>query len=294
MGIYDRDYYRREGPGFFSVFSNGGVVRSLLLINIAVFVFQLLLPQITRYFWLDAQDIIRGEVWRLLTYAFLHDPSYLLHIVFNMLFLWWFGREMEDRYGSKEFLAFYLVSALIGGLAYFGWQLAKGDNSPALGASGAITAVLVLFAFHNPQRVIYIWFVLPIPIWLLVVLQVALDSFVFLGNFRTETAVTCHLGGALFGFLYYKRQWRLLDLWSSFRDLRPRRARPRLRIYREESDTQPVPVSAPPDRADIDEQLEAKLDVVLEKVARTGQNSLTEGERDILLRASEVYKKRRT
>ena len=68
--------------------------------------------------------------------------------------------------------------------------------------------------------------------------------------------------------------------------------RPRLHVYRDEP-RQPVPVAAPPS-GDVDEQLEAKLDAVLEKVARTGKDSLTDNEKQILMRASEIYKKRRS
>ena len=87
--------------------------------------------------------------------------------------------------------------------------------------------------------------------------------------------------------------WRLMSLWPGLRSWQRQRSRPRLRVYREEEAPQAAPVAAPPPDMDV-EQLEAKLDAVLEKVARQGRDSLTEGERQILLRASEVYKKRRT
>jgi len=64
---------------------------------------------------LDAPKVMDGQIWRLLTYAFLHDTQIPLHIIFNMLFLWWFGSDVEDLYGSKEFLAVYLVGAVLGG-----------------------------------------------------------------------------------------------------------------------------------------------------------------------------------
>jgi hypothetical protein len=77
---------------------------------------------------------------------------------------------------------------------------------------------------------------------------------------------------------------------------RDRKARSRFRVYeeREERPRTPVAVAAPPERGDVDEQLEAKLDAVLQKVSQHGKESLTESEREILLRASEIYKKRRS
>jgi hypothetical protein len=122
--------------------------------------------------------------------------------------------------------------------------------------------------------------------------QVVQDAFIFLSKQKTNTAVAVHLAGAFFAFAYYKRHWRVLNWWGQLRSFFQQRARPRLRIYREEP-RRPAPVAAPLD-ADEDDQLEAKLDAVLAKVARFGQGSLTDSERQILLRASEVYKKRRT
>src|SRR5262249_10051649 len=149
MGIYDREYYRKEGPSFLDSFTTRGqVCKWLVLVNIAVWVLQLLsrqrvpllgerfLPAIwmegpfTSALILDAAKVFDGQVWRLVTYAFLHDPGvasspggFYWHIIFNMWFLWLFGGYVEERYGSKEFLAFYLLAALAGGITYtLGWK----------------------------------------------------------------------------------------------------------------------------------------------------------------------------
>jgi membrane associated rhomboid family serine protease len=304
MGIYDREYYRRDGPSLLAYFSDrGAVCKWLILINVVVFVLQLLtrnlgvpdgragLGAFTEAFYLQPDKVLHGQVWRLVTYAFLHDPYSLFHIVFNMLFLWWFGSELEGLYGSKEFLAFYLAGVLAGGLAYLAYALSAGAG-PCLGASGAVTAVMVLYALHFPRRVIYIWFVLPIPIWVFVGFQVLMDTLQWVGNVQTGVAVTAHLGGAAFGFMYYIGGWRLASLWQGLGNWRRQRARPRLRVYRDDEEQRmpvPVPSASSPD---VDEHLEAKLDAVLEKVARQGRDSLTESERQILYRASEIYRRR--
>lgn len=293
MGIYDREYYRREGPSYLA---SGQVCSWLLGINIVVFVLQLAVPDVTRFFILDPEEVLHGQIWRLLSYAFLHDPTTWQHIFFNMLFLWWFGSDMESLYGSKEFLAFYLVAATLGGVAYTAFDALTGQYSLCLGASGAVTAVLVLYAFHFPHQIIYIFLVLPVPIWLFVAFQVAQDTFLFLSQTRTTTAVTVHLAGAAFAAIYRKQHWHLTSLLGSMRSFRWRASRSRLRVYRPETEAEgePVSVSAPTHGRELDEHLEAKLDAVLEKVARSGQSSLTESERQILLRASEIYKKKRT
>src|SRR5262245_3473684 len=113
MGIYDRDYYRKEGPSFLtSITDRGKVCKWLILINVVCFVVQLLTRQrvgiedpdfpgeswFTNALLLDVTRVLHGEIWRLLTYAFLHSEDGLLHIVFNMAFLWWFGSDVEDLY----------------------------------------------------------------------------------------------------------------------------------------------------------------------------------------------------
>src|SRR5262249_7598556 len=103
-------------------------------------------------------------------------------------------------------------------------------------------------------------------------------------------AFAVHLGGALFGFLYYKFQFRVLNWWPSRMSMRPHRhGRPRLRVFRE-PDTEDAAVASP---SGADEGLEAQLDTVLEKVDRFGRSSLTDREHQVLLKASEVYKQRR-
>src|SRR5260370_3656025 len=132
---------------------------------------------------------------------FLHDVSSPGHIIFNMLFLWWFGSDVEDLYGPREFLTFYLTAALAGGVAFVtANQAGLTTASQALGASGAVTAVLLLCAMHYPTRVIYVWFFLPIPIWLFVLFQVAQDTFVLVGQFNTAGAVSAHFRRSASGF----------------------------------------------------------------------------------------------
>jgi membrane associated rhomboid family serine protease len=312
MGIYDRDYYRREGYSFLgSLNERGAVCTWLILINVACYVIQLLTlnPErgtsgpFTDCLILDAQSVFSGQVWRLVTYAFLHSPGDIWHIVFNMLFLFMFGRDVEDLYGPREFLAIYLVSAFVGGVVYVLAPLfGLGASLPCLGASGAVTAILVLCAFHFPTRVIYLFFFLPVPIWLFVVFEVAQDAYKFFGRAQSGTAVAAHLGGAAFGFLYYKRHWHLMSSLPnlSLSAWRKRRAQPRLRVYRELDEERPAPVgvtAAPPPipqgRPD-DEQLEAKMDAVLEKISRVGKENLTDSDRDVLRRAAEAIKRRRT
>jgi membrane associated rhomboid family serine protease len=307
MGIYDRDYVRREGPSFLGSFTERGrICRWLVGINVAVFVVQILtspngpFPDIrfTQAFDLNPKDVLHGQVWRLLTHAFLHTPDSIWHILFNMLFLWWFGSDVEDLYGPREFLTFYLTSAVGAGLAYVvsSWIWMR-DTTPAFGASGAVTAVLVLCALHYPRRTILLFFFVPVSIWLFLIFYLAQDAYTFLIREKTGTGVAAHLGGALFAGVYYRMHWRLSDWLPShwlprLRNWRRQLFRPRLRVYREEEARAPVGVTAAATPME-DEQLEAKMDAILEKISRVGKENLTQSEKELLLRASEAIRRRR-
>jgi hypothetical protein len=204
---------------------------------------------------------------------------------------------VETVYGPGEFLAFYLAAAVFSSAAYVAGEVIVGRHSHAIGASGAVTAVLMLFALHFPTRTVLLFFILPVPILLLVVIYVVADLFGALNLRQGEhIAFGAHLGGAAFGYLYYKFHWRIMNLWPSQWSFNLRRSRPKLRVYSGEAERERPPYSprvSAPDRAAADSQLEAELDAVLEKVARHGKSSLSEREQQVLMRASEIYRNRR-
>ena len=306
MGIYDRDYYRRDGRSFLGSLSERGTICKWLIgINVACFVLQMLStghhPQrtspITDTLELHVQAVMQGEVWRLLTYSFLHAVDNPWHIVLNMVVLYFFGRDVEDAYGPREFLAYYLTAALLGGVAFLATMPGEGR---CIGASGAVMAVLVLAACREPSRILLLMFVFPCPIWLVVAFMVAKDAFEFLGGGHSGTAVQVHLAGSAFGFFYYQFHWRVTGWWPGFRTRWRRISRPKLRVYEEpDDDRYAAPVAAPVQSSSAiqanldDEQLEAKMDAILEKISRVGKENITEGEREVLLRAGERIRRRR-
>ncbi len=314
MGIQDRDYYR-DGPSVLDTLMPAGIVcRWLIAINIAVFFLQLVAKStagqfddnapiigptdgwVTDWFILDPAEVQRGQVWRLLTYAFLHETTGIWHIVFNMIFLWWFGSDLEQLYGRREFTTIYLSSAVLGGLAYFGWSLARAQMVPCLGASGAVTMLLVLCAFHFPRRVIYLVAIIPGPIGLFALVSVARDAYTWAVNAPTQTAVVVHLAGAAFAVVYFQWQGSIVDAVSRLKWWNQPMPRPRLKLYNPEPHQveEPVGVAAKSSSQVVaDEHLEAKLDAVLEKIASKGKDSLTTQEEEILRQAAAMYKRRR-
>ena len=302
MGIHDRDYYRDGGHGVFDTWGRQGATVWLMVITGVVFVAQYVtrdlgVPGLTEAACYDGERIAEGEVWRLLTSVFLHAG--LWHLACNLLVLYWTGTRLEERYGSKEFLAFYLLAGIAANLGRFLMEVSGlVPFSLAVGASGAVTAALVLYALNYPRQRVQLYFLFPMPVWVLVVLYVVLDTAGALGIGRAGIGYVVHLCGAAFGLLYYQSGRRITDLLPEFS--RARR-QPRLRVVPQDAspEPEPEPVAAAVTTAPAatepppDEHLEARVDRILEKVSKYGQESLTPEERELLFRASEMYKKRR-
>jgi membrane associated rhomboid family serine protease len=312
MGIQDRDYYRDDSGGSRDVWGRQGVVVWIIALTCGVFFGQCVTGNPIRSPLVELGAfqpalVLQGEVWRLFTPLLLHGG--LFHLFFNMIVLYFVGSRLEEHYGSREFLAFYVVSGLFAHTVYLLAYVF--DLSPlvrAVGASGAVTAAFVLYACHYPRQQVYLYFLIPMPIWLVVIVFVGIDiAGAVSGAVGRETSPIgyfAHLGGALFGVLYFWAGVRIGQLFARSPRGASRRVQPKLRVVPaapEEDDT-PTPVGAavesqprPKEAAKepVDEQLEARLDQVLEKVSKHGQESLTPEEREILFKASELYKKRR-
>jgi membrane associated rhomboid family serine protease len=285
MGLYDREYSREREPGY-HVAAPQTATTQLVLITVGAYVLQMLAPRIEE--WLELQpDWFRRpwECYTLLTYGFLHslgespqEPG-VWHIIGNMFMLWLFGREVEHYYGRNRFIAFYLTAIVMAGLAWSVVEQIQGGTTPAIGASGGATAVLILFALNFPHREVLLYFAIPIKMWVLGVLIVMTDVF---GAIRQngQVAFTAHIGGALFALAFYKTEWlpglALLERIKSITS----RAKPRLRVHE-------------PDGYDEPDDLSRQVDDVLKKIKEQGQASLTWSERRLLEKASRQYQQKR-
>jgi membrane associated rhomboid family serine protease len=311
MGIYDRDYYREDSRWHNPLARSQGTV-FLILLYCFVFIAQIASndargpappdrpDEITATLQLDVKETLKGEVWRIVSYAVIHQPWNIFHLVFTAVFLAWIGHQVEDLYGSKEYLAYFLLTTLFGGIVYTAVSMFTNVNHPLIGPSGAVTSILVLFALHYPA-----WRFFYFPIWVIVVVYAFTDIAGLAGGTANPAAVAVHLTGAAFAFLYHTYTLRVLNWlpggWGSSRAAK-RQPRPRLRVKQEKPQPEPAAAVTTAGSAaggpiaggsGVDEHLEAKLDEVLQKVAKFGKESLTDTEREILLKASEIYKKRR-
>jgi membrane associated rhomboid family serine protease len=171
-------------------------VTRLLIANVVVFL--LTAPYMNTVFrqfgWIPALGLVRP--WTIITYQFLHAG--FLHLLFNMIGLFFFGPRLEDRIGSRHFLGLYLVSGIVGGLLSFVTPFAL-----IVGASGAVFGVLLGFARYWPEERIFIWGVLPVKARVLVIALAVISIWAGLAG-GGGVAHFAHLGGFVGGWLYLK------------------------------------------------------------------------------------------
>ena len=261
-------------------------VRWLLIANCAVFLVGLLLRltvgfRIAEYLAFRPADAL-FEPWTVLTYMFVHGDFF--HLLMNMLGLFFFGPVLEDRWGSRQFIKFYLLCGLGGALlSVLFWDQA------IIGASGAVFGVMVAFAMYWPDSPIYIWGIFPIKAKWLVAGLVTLNLISALNGTRSGTAHLAHLGGAFAAFGYLKSPFapsafgevygspRSKKKTRGWRDLLPRRRTGKL-AAEPPTPVRPRPPEAPRPLDDVDR--------ILDKISSQGIGSLTEEERLRLEEAS--------
>lgn len=213
---------------------------ALILLNMLVYLVGLVAASQR---WFTMEDMVQfGSLgrepfrpWTLLTYQFLHDPSSIWHLAFNMVFLWTFGGPVEDRLGRAGYVAFYLLGGVVAGLAHMAVS-----PSPVIGASGSVAAVTGAFAALAPRARIHVLFVfilitmMSIPAMWFVAIYVAIDMMRSVGDLlggSNRVAWGAHLGGYAYGFglSVLLLATRLLprddyDIWFIFRQQQRRSA----------------------------------------------------------------------
>jgi membrane associated rhomboid family serine protease len=190
--------------------------RALLLINVAVFLLQLvpgLGREIDSLFALWPVGSGMFHFWQLISYAFLHGS--LLHIFFNMFALYMFGGPLERYWGGRRLLIYYLVCVLAAALTQLAVQYPSGATEEVIGASGGVFGILLAFAWYFPQQRIFIIPIpIPIPAWLFVTLYALAELFFGITGTDTGVAHFAHLGGMLGGALSIL-YWRARHRFSS-------------------------------------------------------------------------------
>lgn len=206
------------------------VIKNLLIINALVFVAQITFGssqpyRIENLFALHDIHSVFFQPYQLITYMFLHGS--FEHLLFNMLALWMFGSLLENHWGAKRFLQFYLICGLGAGLLHLGVLYIEMDrlmqifrqmpgaeqlelirspefkvNVPTVGASGAIFGCLAAFGYLFPNSLVYVYFMIPMKAKWFVILYGALELWLAIRNSAGDTvAHFAHLGGAVTGII---------------------------------------------------------------------------------------------
>lgn len=253
------------------------------------------------------------EPWQLVTYNFLHlEAGFwgLLHILFNMLWLVWIGREYEELHGPHRLMALYLIGGVGGGvLSVLLAGLAPGLFGGIIhGASASVLGVLTAVAILYPYKSIALLFIGTVRLIYVVIGFLVLDLLFLRGS---STAVAAHLGGALFGFLFARAEGKGIDLssWARvfFRERRRRAPARReadegwlsrlegwLASRGEPSDRAPssprrsplTPLRSLGGSVETETAPESEVDRILDKISEQGYDALTDEEKRILYEAS--------
>jgi membrane associated rhomboid family serine protease len=174
------------------------VVRVLLATNVAVFVLQGVTPYVEG-FGIFVPRLVLVRPWTIVTYMFLHGS--FTHILFNMLGLYFFGSQVEDRMGSKRFTMMYFLSGIFGALL----SLLLSPGAALVGASGGVFGVMLAFARYWPDQPIHIWGIIPVPARILVIITTVVAIYSGIRPGRGDNiAHFAHLGGYLGAWLYLR------------------------------------------------------------------------------------------
>jgi len=251
----------RIGPGTISPF-----IKLIIIVNTAVYILQSLIGGRMDVLFGLTPSMFFGQfpnyTYQVFTYMFLHGGFF--HLFFNMFVLWMFGTEIEFAWGTRVFARFYILCGLAGAIL----SLAAQSLFPAgviIGASGAIYGVLIAYWLMFPNRMLYLYFLVPVKVkW-------AVPGFMLLGLLfgGSNVAHMAHLGGALWGYLHLKFDWRWFAVGKTVKDLKYKRQTARLNRNRQKA-----------------EDTMKRVDAILDKINEVGIENLTSEEREFLEQAS--------
>jgi rhomboid family protein len=192
-------------------------VSLLIAANMVMFLLQQTVPQISFELML-VPELIPLRPWTAITYMFLHAGW--MHILFNMLGLFFFGPPLEHRLGSRHFITLYMIAGLSGAVVSAVFPFTR--DIPIVGASGAVYGVMLGYAWFWPREPIYLWFVMAVEARWLVIAMTVLSLLGGITGAQDGTAHFAHLGGFLGGWLYL----RWLQRWGGAAQWRRKAATP--------------------------------------------------------------------
>lgn len=263
-------YYKqtsvRFGPGRISP-----VVRNLIIANVAVFVIQCVFDYVKAFpfdavFGLSPAMVFHGYLWQIGTYMFLHAEP--MHLLMNMFFLWMFGTEVELTMGWRRFTTLYFISGLGAGLLTC--LFPPFWRSHIIGASGAAFAVMIAYGLLFPDRMVLIFFIIPMRALYMAIFMVAIEVAYMMWYMQGGgVAHVTHVAGALIGYLYMK--YGLVPSKASMKKKEAARVR--------------IAAAAANESKRVDE--------ILDKINREGMHKLSRSDRNFLKQRAAQKKKQK-
>jgi len=263
------------------------MVKRLLLANLGIFLVTLV--------WSPAVDLLAlhpprllTRPWGVVTYMFVHAG--LWHLAINMLVLYFFGTPLEQRWGSREFLRFYLVAGLGGAVLSIVFMPAS-----VIGASGAAYGLMLAFAMNWPNAPIHVYGIFPVKAKWLVAFLFVVSLLEGISGSNGGIAHFAHLGGIVAALLYLKMDWRPAALVGRRPGTRVPRPVSRGRKGKVSVSARKEPAArertSSPRTEDDERSMLDEVDRVLDKISEQGIASLTSAERELL---DEVSRRRRS
>ena len=300
-----------QGSGVFDEFKmawkkpNNGLIQ-VIIINIVVFalvnILRVMLSisgNVDAYIWILNQMALPSDImtfltkpWTLITYFFTHERFF--HILFNMLFFYWFGKIIYEYLGNNKLLILYILGGIIGGLLFIliynliPFYNDRVDSSILIGASAGVFAVVVGAATFMPNYTVFLLFLGPVRIKFIAIFYVLLSFFNIDGaNAGGELS---HLGGALIGFLYIQQLQKgndfgkpIISIIDWIKDLFKPSSNIKVSYKKAKSSTEKSGGAKTPSTEKINQ---AEIDAILDKISQGGYESLTKEEKQKLFNAS--------
>jgi membrane associated rhomboid family serine protease len=298
MSIIDeiKESFRKGTTLHKLIYLNLGLFLAVQIVRIVLFLSNSydLFPEFLNYLAVPANlQVLSHRPWTLVTYMFLHVE--FLHILFNLLWLYWFGTLFIQELGLKKLLSTYLLGGLAGGILYvvfynlFPVFSGMKGTSIALGASASIMAVVVATATYQPERRMHLVLIGPVKIVYIALVMFILTSLI---DFSVNTGgKIAHIGGAFTGFViayYYKRGKDITRGFDRTMDQIATWFRPgsrRMKVtYKRSPDQKPPSDDIQYRKQKAEEQKE--IDHILEKISKAGYESLTAREKELLFKMS--------
>ena len=222
-------------------------IRNIIIACTGVLLFQEILslvapPSYTAFFnhalglvpWLVTHRLF---LWQPFTYLFLHEG--ILHLVLNMLFLYFFGQDLERAWGTHRFYVYFFLTGMGAGLINVLVKTLLSSSGmnvsltiPTIGASGAIYGIILAAAIMFPDRQVWLFpFPIAIPMKLFAAGSIAIEFFLSLERGGDNVSHVTHLGGALVGYLYLRRGLFLYRMRNDYLDWKRRRTRRKFEVY---------------------------------------------------------------